>query len=97
MTPLKKTRFIVLLMVQYIKVTCLIPMVVVSLLPHAEFGRNEYRENALQFMKWTVFVSSPDSERFKPRVMTFGATDFQYMACHQHPNFVTNVPTADLI
>ena len=41
-------------------------MVVVSLLPHAEFGRNEYRENTFHFMKRANFVSSPDSERFKP-------------------------------
>ena len=32
------------------KVGCVFPMVLVSILPHAEFGRNDHRENAPHFI-----------------------------------------------
>ena len=34
------------------KVGCVFPMVVVSILPHAEFGPNDHREDAPHFTLW---------------------------------------------
>ena len=36
-------------LLQDIKVGCVFPMVVVSILPHAEFGQNDHREDAPHF------------------------------------------------
>ena len=33
----------------YIKLGCVFPVVVVSILPQAEFGRNDHKEDTLQF------------------------------------------------
>ena len=38
-----------LLLEQRSKVGCVFPMVVVSILPHAEFGPNDHRKDALHF------------------------------------------------
>ena len=32
------------------KVGCVIPMIVVSILPHAEYGSNDYQEDAPHFI-----------------------------------------------
>ena len=32
------------------KVGCVFPMIVVSLLPHADYGRNDHREDAFHFI-----------------------------------------------
>ena len=36
------------------KVGCIFPMVVVYLLPQAEFGRNDHREDAPHFKSWGI-------------------------------------------
>ena len=42
------------------KVGCVFPMVVVSMLPHADFGPNDHRDDALHFIQSSIlkFVSS---------------------------------------
>ena len=51
-------------LLQDIKVGCVFPMVVVSILPHAEFGQNDHREDAPHFSNewesrncdWVIFT-----------------------------------------
>ena len=37
-----------------VEIKCVFPMVVVSILPHAEFGLNDHREGALYFIRKTT-------------------------------------------
>ena len=43
----------------YTKVGCVFPMVVISLLPHAELGLDDHREDALHF-NISVYISMKD-------------------------------------
>ena len=42
-------------------VGCIFPMVVVSILPHAEFGRNDHQEDASLFTKQSKWLSPEKS------------------------------------
>ena len=44
------------------KVGCVFPMVVVSLLPHAEFRRNDHRQVVPRFTSWDFEKKKKDSK-----------------------------------
>ena len=46
----------------FYKVECVFPMVIVYMLPHAEFERNDHRDDALHFMKNGVLSDISDSQ-----------------------------------
>ena len=45
------------IVLKHYKVECVLPMVAISLLPHAEIGRNDHREDALPFSFYTYAVT----------------------------------------
>ena len=45
-----------LLGIQPNKVGCAFPMVIVTIMPHAEFGPNDHRVDAPHFTKYTIIL-----------------------------------------